>query len=168
MRISKLKLFVIINGSIAAGLVCYFSLWFLSPTVTAKMVSPFYANTVTVKYLVDGNEYSGEYMRNDLSFSARTVRISYLSMDPELSRVRSFMGICMEPLAWWLVFLLASSMLLLTDNLVFSKGTVFVFQKKFPWVSMEEFYAFPFAPDEEQQGRSTPASVKKQRLIGRQ
>jgi hypothetical protein len=166
MRISKLKMFLIINGSIAAILVCYFSLWFLSPTVTARMVSPFYANTITVKYMVDRHEYTGEFMRNDLSFSERNVPVSYLSFDPERSRVRSFMGICMEPLAWWLVFLIALSMLLLTDNLVFSKGTIFVFQKKFPWVYMEEFYPFPFGADKKEE-RATPAARPRQRLIGR-
>lgn len=50
------------------------------------------------------------------------------------------MGIAAEPLAWWLVFLLASAMLLLTHNTVFSRGTIFQIQKKFPWLSMDEYF----------------------------
>ena len=165
MCIGKPKMFLIINGTIALVLIGYFSLWFLSPVATGKMVSPFYATTVTLKYIAGDHEYTGNYMRNDISYSERSVGISYLSFDPGRSRVRSFMGICAEPLAWWFVFLLASSMLLLTDNLVFSKGTIFIFQKKFPWVSMEEFYPFPLTGDEAQEERATRTPVKKQRLI---
>ena len=164
MRIGKLKLFLIINGSIAVGLLCYFLLWFLSPTAMGKMVSPFYANTITVKYVAHGHEFMVDFMRNDISYSDRNIAIAFLSFHPQSSRVRSFMGVCAEPLAWWFVFLLASSMLLLTDNLVFSKGTVFIFQKKFPWVSMEEFYPFPFARDHEEQVPRRE-HAKAQRLI---
>ncbi|MFL5811071.1 MAG: hypothetical protein ACJ749_16235 [Flavisolibacter sp.] len=165
MRITKLKLFLFINGSIVFVLVCYFSLWFLSPSTDGKMISPYYANTITLKYNISGNEYSNEFMRNDVSYSERTVPLSYLSWNPAKSRVRSFMGICAEPLAWWFVFLVACCMLLLTDNLVFSKGTVFIFQRKFPWVSMEEFYPFPFAAHDEHEDAAA-AAVNRQRLIG--
>jgi hypothetical protein len=48
-----------------------------------------------------------------------------------------------EPLAWWLVFLLASAMLLLMPNTVFSRGTMFQLQKKFPWISMDEYFPAP-------------------------
>jgi hypothetical protein len=166
MRIGKLKLFLIINGSIALALTSYFALWFLSPAATGKMISPFYASTITLNYVAGGKEYQGTYMRNGISYSDRSVEVSYLSFQPESSRVRSFLGICGEPLAWWFVFLLASSMLLLTDNLVFSKGTIFVFQKKFPWVSMEEFYPFETSAEEPHTARPKGAVVKKQRLIG--
>jgi hypothetical protein len=52
------------------------------------------------------------------------------------------MGMFAEPLAWWLVFLIASSMLFLMDNTVFSRGTTFLLQKKFPWLSMDEYFPF--------------------------
>ena len=43
----------------------------------------------------------------------------------------------------WLVFLIASSMLLLMTNTVFSKGTMFQLHKKFPWISMDEYFPQP-------------------------
>jgi hypothetical protein len=46
-------------------------------------------------------------------------------------------------LAWWLVFLLASAMLLLMPNTVFSRGAMFQLQKKFPWISMDEYFPAP-------------------------
>jgi hypothetical protein len=71
------------------------------------------------------------------------VQVRYLKFHPQTSRVNSFMGIWAEPLGWWGVFLLASAMLLLTQNAVFSKGTIFQLHKKFPWISMEEYFPFP-------------------------
>jgi hypothetical protein len=50
------------------------------------------------------------------------------------------MGILAEPLAWWLFFSLAIGALLLIDNSVFSKGTTFQLHKRFPWISMDEYF----------------------------
>lgn len=72
------------------------------------------------------------------------------------------MGIFAEPLAWWLVFLIASAMLLLTNNAVFSKGTIFILQKKFPWISMEEF--FPISWNENEFSDNTPPPTRKKEI----
>ncbi|MGZ5191893.1 MAG: hypothetical protein ACXWCZ_12855 [Flavisolibacter sp.] len=148
MKIGKLKMFLGLNGLIAIGLILYFSVWIFSRTVTGDMVRPYEPNKLTVRYQVEGQNYQQSYMRNGWDYRKTKVPIRYFVMNPELSRVNTFMGIFAEPLAWWLVFLIASAMLLLTNNGVFSKGTVFILQKKIPWISMEEFFPIPWNYDE--------------------
>ncbi|MFL5741145.1 MAG: hypothetical protein ACJ75B_13060 [Flavisolibacter sp.] len=140
MRLTKLKMFFLLNGGIAFCLVFYFSLWIFGGKATAEIISPYYTNQVDVKYLVGTKVYSSTYLRNDVPYNQRKISIRYLSFHPQSSRIDSFMGIYFEPLAWWSVFLLASAMLLLTDNLVFSRGTMFGIGKNFPWISMEEYF----------------------------
>jgi hypothetical protein len=50
------------------------------------------------------------------------------------------MRLWVEPLAYWGVFLFVSGVLLLNDNSVFSKHTVFFNCKRFPWIWMEEYF----------------------------
>ncbi len=75
------------------------------------------------------------------------------------------MGLYAEPLGWWLVFLLASSMLLLMPNTVFSKGTKFQLQKSFPWISMDEYFPAPGNRSYKEERQSPPAR-KRKRLEG--
>ena len=130
MKFGKMKMFLGLNGLIAIGLILYFSVWIFSRTVTGVMVRPYEPNKITVAYEVDGQLYKESYMRNGWNYQKTKVPIRYSIFNPEVSRVNTFMGIFAEPLAWWLVFLIASAMLLLTNNAVFSKGTVFILQKK--------------------------------------
>jgi hypothetical protein len=76
-------------------------------------------------------------------FYQKQIEVHYFVFDPSSSRINSFLGLYAEPLGWWFVFLLASSMLLLMPNTVFSKGTKFQLQKKFPWISMDEYFPAP-------------------------
>jgi hypothetical protein len=140
MRFGKTKMFLYFNGVIACLLLLYFLPWVFSSTTQAKVISPYYTNTLHVEYDAEGKQFNGDYLRNDVDYNERWVKVRYLRFDPSSSRVNSFMGMFAEPLAWWSVFLAASSMLLLTNNLVFSKGTVFQVQGKFPWIWMEEYF----------------------------
>ena len=137
-------MFLLFNGLIAMGLFVYFSFWIFGKTVNGKVVSPFEPNTITVQYTVNGKLFTGTYMRNGLDYHVMNASIRYFPPDPTISRVNSFVGIYAEPLGWWLIFFIASAMLLLTDNAVFSKGTIFRIQKKFPWISMEEYFRLPW------------------------
>ena len=150
MRLTKLKMFCILNGVIAACLAFYYALWIFGGRATADIISPYYANQVNLHYQVQEKLYSSTYLRNDVPYSQRKISICYLTFRPQSSRINSFMGIYFEPLAWWSVFLLASAMLLLTNNLVFSRGTIFEIGKKFPWISMEEYFIL----DEGEEGDS--------------
>jgi hypothetical protein len=167
VQITKLKMFLLLNGSIAAGLLLYFLLWICSPTITGDLVTPYEPTMITVRYQVKGKTYKETFMRNGIDYQNRRVSLRYLALDPEVSRVNSFMGSFAEPLAWWLVFFIASSMLLLTNNTVFSKGTIFRLQKKFPWISMEEY--FPASWYEEAPHEDVPMYRKKKvmKQIGR-
>ena len=140
MQFGKTKMFLLLNGLISLFLLFYFAPWLFSKVITAKIVTPYEANTIHVEYLVDGKNYFDDHLRNGIEFSQRFVSLRYLTFHPQTSRINSFMGIWAEPLAWSSVFLVASAMLLLTHNTVFSKGTIFILHKKFPWISMDEFF----------------------------
>jgi hypothetical protein len=143
MRFGKLKMFLFLNGFIAIILLLYFGSWLVSSTATATIISPYNANTIHVQYAVNGKLYTGTHLRSEIPFSQKEIEVHYFLFDPSSSRVNSFMGLYAEPLAWWFVFLLASGMLLLMTNTVFSKGTTFQLQKKFPWISMDEYFPAP-------------------------
>ena len=140
MRFGKLKMFLLLQGIAVFVLLCYFSIWMISGKTTGTLIRPYFSNTMNISYQVGPKTYTRSYARYDVPFGELKVPIRYLLFSPSSSRVDSFMGLLAEPLGWWLVFLLASSMLLLTDNTVFSKGTVFQIHKKFPWLSMEEYF----------------------------
>ncbi|HEX2608189.1 MAG TPA: hypothetical protein VHK91_12455 [Flavisolibacter sp.] len=140
MRLTKRGMFLLLNGSIALGLLLYFLPWAFSRTTTGQLITPYDPNTVHISYQVDGKAYEGNYMRNGVDLSDRRVHLRYLPFRPSISRINSFLGIFAEPLAWWGVFLVASAMLLLTPNGVFTKGTIFQLQRRFPFISMEEYF----------------------------
>jgi hypothetical protein len=142
MQFGKLKMFFYFNGLIMLVLLLYFSPWLFSKVTTAKVITPYGVTTIQLQYEANGKQYSNEHMRNDIPFQQRTVRIRYLKFHPSSSKVDSFMGMWAEPLAWWSVLLLASAMLVLTHNAVFSKGTIFNIHKRFPWRYMDEFYPY--------------------------
>jgi hypothetical protein len=144
MRFGKLGMFLYFNGVIAIGLLIYFGLWMLGNKTTGKVVAPFYDTKINAEYIVGETTYYGSYMRYDLPSRVYTIPLRYLPYAPSYSRVNSFMGIFAEPLAWWSLFFVSSALLLLTDNTVFSKGTVFQLKRKFPWISMEEYFRLPW------------------------
>lgn len=140
MRFGKLKMFFLLQGIVMFVLLCYFGVWMISGKTTGTLVRPYYGNTMSVSYQANGKTFVNNHARYDVPYGTMHIPIRYLLFRPSSSRVNSFMGLAAEPLAWWFVFLLASAMLLLTNNTVFSKGTVFQWHKKFPWLSMDEYF----------------------------
>ena len=136
----------------------YFVPWVFSSSTTGKIITPFEAVKVHVQYTVEGKRFYGSYLRNDIEYAQHTVSIRYLHFRPQISRINSFMGMWAEPLAWWGIFLLASAMLLLTHNTVFSRSTVFQLHKRFPWISMEEYFPFHEEEFREQRAARPPGS----------
>lgn len=143
MRFGKTTMFLLLNGLIAIILIFYFGMWMLSGRAIARIIPPYNANTIKIQYDVNGTIYSGRHLRGETPFYQKEISIYYFIFDPSASRINSFMGLYAEPLAWWLVFLIASAMLLLMPNTVFTRGTIFQLQKKFPWISMDEFFPVP-------------------------
>ena len=140
MRFGKRTMFLLFNGLILLLLVVYYLPWLFSKTTIAAIVHPYESTRVHVRYVVKGIAFTNTFLRNDISTDQERLVVRYLKFHPSSSRPNSFMGFYAEPLAWWAVFLLASAMALLTDNAVFSKGTVFEVSRKFPWISMEEYF----------------------------
>src|SRR5688572_5071306 len=140
MRFGKRTLFLILQGLILLVLLLHLGRWLFSDTVEAKLTTPYSATVMTAHYTVDGVTYTDTYMRNGFPLAPRTVTIRYLTYNPKVSRINSFMGILAEPLAWWLVLSSVLALLLLMNNTVFSKGTQFQLHKRFPWISMDEYF----------------------------
>ena len=159
MQFGKRTFFLALNGIAVLVLLFYFIFWLLGSSTTGTIKPPLMASMVDVQYRVEGKTYRESFMRHDIPLAQRRVVVRYQVWNPSLSRIQSFMGIGAEPLAWWLVFLLASAMLLLTNNTVFSRGTRFRLQKKFPWLLMDEF--FPAAPTFRHNKAPRPTEAKK-------
>ncbi len=165
MRFGKLTMFLILQSIIAVLMLFYFGLWMINGKTTATIVRPFYANTISAVYTVGSESYSASYSRYDVPYSARSVEIRYLLFKPSSSRINSFMGMAAEPFGWWLVFLLASGMLLLMPNTVFSRGTIFQIQKKFPWISMDEYFPERSSWWNNQRTKQRPKKEERQKLL---
>jgi hypothetical protein len=163
MRFGKRTMFLALNGSIAFLLLVYSCVWMLGRTTTGTITTRFAVTTIQVSYMVDGVEYAHDYLRNDVDYGSREVSIRYLPFDPSFSRINSFMGILAEPLGWWMVFFIASAMLLFIDNPVFSKGTMFQLQWRFPWISMEEYFPLPKNDERSEEGNEQGKRVKRKK-----
>ena len=154
-------MFLAIHGTVGVGLLVYFVFWLLAPVTGARIQRPLQATIIQVQYRVNGHVYKKELLRSGIPFAQKEVAIRYIGWQPQWARVNSFMGLAAEPLTWWLVLLLASAMLLLTNNTVFSKGTVFQLHKGFPWITMDEY--FPAANNEQPQRHQHAPSHKNSR-----
>jgi hypothetical protein len=159
MQFGKTRMFFYFNGSIALILALYFSPWLFGRVTMAKVITPYEVTTILLQYEANGKQYTGGHMRNDIPFQQRMVRIRYLNFHPSSSRIDSFMGMWAEPLAWWSVLLVASAMLLLMPNGVFSKGTIFHLYKKFPWISMDEFFPYHGNWKEDERQKENQAGI---------
>ena len=165
MRFGKTTMFLLLNGLIAVSLIGYFSFWMLSNKTIATIVPPLNANTITVQYEVNGKIYKDRHLRGEIPFYQKQISVHYSMFNPSSSRINTYMGLYAEPLAWWLVFLMASAMLLLMPNTVFTKGIIFQLQRKFPWISMDEYFPAPGSRwySKRERGKS-PAEKKPRRL----
>lgn len=162
MQFGKRTLFLVLNGTMAMALLVYFLFWVFCTTTKGSIQRPLQSNIVVVQYAAQNKLYIQSFMRSGIPFSRKEIGVRYWRRQPSVARINSFMGIAAEPLAWWAVFLLASSMLLVTNNTVFSKGTVFQLHKGFPWITMDEF--FPAATGAQEQtytAKNKAPSVKK-------
>lgn len=140
MRFGKRTMVAALQGLMLLILLLHLGRWLFAGVVEGRVTTPYSATVMTVHYTVDGVPYTGNYMRNGFPLASRTAEIRYLTYNPSQSRINSFMGIAAEPLAWWLVLSVVIAALLLTDNAVFSKGTTFQLHKRFPFISMDEYF----------------------------
>jgi hypothetical protein len=163
MRFGKRTMFLALNGSIAFLLLVYSCIWMLGRTTTGIITTPYAVTTIQVSYSVEGVGYFKNYLRNDLDYGSREVSIRYLPFDPAFSRINSFMGILAEPLGWWMIFFIASAMLLFIDNPVFSKGTMFQLQWRFPWISMDEYFPLPKNDEQSTEGYEPGKRAKRKK-----
>ncbi len=159
MQFGKRAFFLLLNGVALLVVLLYLLFWLVGSSTTGRVVRPLHASSMTVQYAVDGKTYTESFMRSDVPLSQTRVKVRYQRWNPSVARILSFMGLAAEPLAWWGVFLLASAMLLLTNNTVFSKGTRFHLQRRFPWLWMDEF--FPSRSHDGYSNKHRPTGAKK-------
>lgn len=158
MRLTRIGLFVRMHVFLAVLLATYFLVWLNGAVVQASVERPLSSVKLTAVYTVDGVLYRESFMRYDVPLKSTRIAVRYLRFAPHWSRINSFMGMAAEPLAWWGLWLLATGALLLIPNPVFSKHTVFVIDKVFPWISMEEYF-----PHEEEFRTTTGSNARKEK-----
>lgn len=160
MQFGKRRMFFYVNAPFAFVLLIYFSVWSFGSVRTIATISLPLPNTLQITYVAKGITYQAAILRNGVPYYQTTVPLRYLRWWPMQCRQDSFLGLFAEPLGWWGLWLLATAVLLLTPNSVFSKGTRFKLQRRFPWVSMDEF--FPAAPKQEYYSGRYKAQPKKE------
>lgn len=133
-------MYALLQALMALVLLVHVGRWAFGETTTGRITTPYSVTTLTVQYWAKGQVYTDNFMRYDIPYAQGQVSVRYLPHKPSVSRINSFIGIWAEPLAWWLFFTIGISMLLLTDNVVFSKGTTFHLHRRFPWISMDEYF----------------------------
>ena len=159
MQFGKRAFFLLLNGAALLVVLLYLLFWLMGNSTGGRILRPLHASSMTVQYVVGEKTYTERFMRSDVPLSQTSVKVRYQPWNPSMARIQSFMGLLAEPLAWWGVVLLAIAMLLLTNNTVFSKGTRFRLQQRFPWLMMDEFF-----PSRVHDGHSTyprPTGAKK-------
>ena len=156
MQFGKRTMFFAINGLVGLGLLVYFVFWLLCSTVNGTIQRPLQSNIMLVQYEVNNQFYTMAFMRNGYPFAERGVSVRYWGANPKVARINSLLGFAAEPLAWWLVLLIASAMLLLTNNTVFSKGTRFQLHRGFPWLTMDEFFPAEHVHQQQRTQQSRP------------
>jgi hypothetical protein len=164
MRFGRLKMFLFLNGFIAVSLLFYFTFWWISGTTMAAIVPPLNANTITIQYTVKNTVYKDMLLRGEVPFSQKQIPVRYSLLKPSAAYIPTFIGLYAEPLAWWLVFFIASAMLLIMPNTVFSKGTMFQLHKKFPWISMDEYFPDSGNPWWRQRPQKSQSSGRQKRF----
>lgn len=140
MRFGKKTMFAILQGIMLLILLVHLGRWLFSGVVEGRVTTPYSGTIMTVQYTVDGFQYTETYMRNGFPYAAKKAEVRYLTYNPSTSRINTFMNIAAEPLAWWLFITICVAALLLTNNAVFSKGTTFQLHRRFPWISMDEYF----------------------------
>jgi len=159
MQWGKRSFFLLLNGIAMLLVLLYVLFWLMGSSTTGQVLRPLDYTLMVVEYKVENKAYTQSFMRSGIPLAQRAVKLRYQKWNPSLARLQSFMGIAAEPLAWWFVFFLASAMLLLTNNTVFSKGTRFRLQKRFPWLQMDEFFPAPGAATQSDDYRPKKAQL---------
>lgn len=157
MRFGKRTLFLVFNSFTGLILLVYMGVWLNGRVVTGTIVgTSLNATVMRVRYRADDTTITASFMRHGVPLAERRTEVRYLPWNPERARINSFLDLWAEPLGWWGLFLLASTVLLLTNNSVFARGTVFQLHKGFPWISMEEYFPDAGAPQGQHTRRPGP------------
>lgn len=145
VQFGKRTLFLISNAVWGFIIAIYLMVWLLGGVRTVATITKPAVPQLQLRYIAGNTTYTTTHLRYGVGYDKTAVPLIYLRWRPGSSRVHSFLGLAAEPLGWWGIYLTASAMLLLSNNTVFSKGTRFTLHRRFPFISMDEF--FPAAPN---------------------
>jgi hypothetical protein len=147
MILSRYKTYFILQAVFLIGILLYQSPWLFSKTTTGTIVSFGTAASsgnfrvvemMRVSYEVEYESYIGYYTRNATPKSTSTVKIRYLTFSPGTSRLSTSIGEWGEPLLYYLIFFIGTSMFFLIPNESISKEMTIVLRKKRPWVKIDK------------------------------
>ncbi len=93
-----------------------------------------FIETMTVRYMVDYSNYTATYTRNETPLWEKSTRIRYSTLFPGISRLDSFAGNWMEPLLYYLIFFLGTTIIFFVPSDILPKGILFEFSKNYPWI----------------------------------
>ena len=96
-----------------------------------------HVENVTVRYVVDDNEYTNIYLRNELDLTLKSVPIKYLLFSPSFSRLDTFAGNWGLVLVVFVIVLFCLSISFLIQQIV-PNGTIFYLSRKIPFVRMKK------------------------------
>jgi hypothetical protein len=152
MLLNRTQLYVIVQTIALAIFLGYQGFWMISGTTQGKILnfSGVYINDqneaikksgpMVVEYIVKGVTYVEGFNRHETPLGKKNVPIRYLLFAPQVAHLNTFLDQWMESLVLLGIFSLVTASLLLMQNSVFPKGTLFELRRKYPYILSHEFY----------------------------
>jgi hypothetical protein len=144
MTLTKYKTYFALQGLFLLGILMYQSPWLFSNTTVGIIKEFGYApylrgrktiELMNVDYLVNDKLYNRTYTRNATPDSQQNIIIRYLTFMPGASRIDTPVGEWEEPLLWYVVFFIFTSMMFFIPNDTTPKDMLVTISNKKPWVT---------------------------------
>jgi hypothetical protein len=143
MVISRKKFYCLLILCIVGLCLLYQSIWLFSRVANGE-IAGFGRGTgrgyrsvqnTTIRYRVDQQLYTLDYLRNGISDTATTLEIRYLIFWPSVSRENTWVGNWGVPLLFFIITFIITSIVFLQDSVIPFK-VAFQLGRKFPFVAI--------------------------------
>ena len=145
MTFNKFKAYLVLQLIFFTCLFFFQFFWLFSKTTDADILSFGRASnergwhsieTMDVTYTIAGKKYNATYTRNETPKSQTSIKIRYSILFPEVSRIESFAGNWDQPLMYYLIYFLFTTMVFTVPGDIFPKNPIFVLSNKSPFVKV--------------------------------